>query len=111
MEEFIDAENEHADERHVEVESDGADDTVPLSSTAAPETEEPFLSKKARVDMLRDHPVLAARLFEIRSRLLFWEVFNGADQPFGKISDFWGRVEFQGEIIAILVDWIASLVS
>jgi Helitron helicase-like domain at N-terminus len=61
--------------------------------------EEEKLNKKERVAMLRDHPVLAARLFEMRARILFDEVFHGADKPFGKITDFWGRVEFQGAFV------------
>lgn len=49
-----------------------------------------------RVKMLRNHPVLAARLFEIRSRLFFKHVVNGEDKPLGELSDWWMRLEFQG---------------
>ena len=80
-----DEENEEFDE-----ENDGRDDQMGEDS-------DEDLSKKDRVAMLRDHPVLAARLFEIRSRLMLEEVFTGADKPFGKVTDFWGRVEFQGD--------------
>ena len=55
-------------------------------------------TKQERVQMLRDHPVLAARLFEIRSRLLFEKIFCGEDNPLGKLSDWWMRLEFQGNI-------------
>ena len=54
-------------------------------------------TKAERVRMLRDHPVLAARLFEIRSRLFFFHVMCGEGEPLGKISDWWMRLEFQGE--------------
>ena len=64
---------------------------------------ERIYTKKERVQMLRDHPVLAARLFEIRSRLLFEKVFCGEDNPLGKLSDWWMRLEFQGEFVSMMI--------
>ena len=53
-------------------------------------------TKAERVRMLREHPVLAARLFESRHRLLMKHIYMGEDKPFGEVTDYWVRIEFQG---------------
>ena len=55
-------------------------------------------TKTERANLLRQHPVLAARVAEARVRHMFNEILEGLDMPFGEISDFWIRTEFQGTL-------------
>lgn len=57
-------------------------------------------SEKDRADILRQYPVLAARIADARVRSIFAKIIEGNDMPFGKISDYWIRVEFQGDLVA-----------
>jgi len=53
------------------------------------------LTKAERAELLRSHPMIAARIHAL-SQEAFWKyVLNGRDQPVGKITDYWRRVEFQ----------------
>jgi len=54
------------------------------------------LNTSERVALLRQYPVLAARLFKERIDAHFKYVVKGEHQPFGKVTDSWVRVEFQG---------------
>jgi hypothetical protein len=49
-----------------------------------------------RLSLLREYPVLAARIFDARVKAMFDKILKGKDMPFGKITDYWIRVEFQG---------------
>eukprot|EP01034_Spumella_vulgaris_P025376 gene25376-31830_t len=53
------------------------------------------LNKKERVEMLRDHPLLSARLHAAQQTVFWTYVIHGKHKPFGKVLDFWRRVEFQ----------------
>ena len=53
------------------------------------------LTKSERAELLRSHPMIAARIHAL-SQDAFWKyVLNGRDRPVGKLTDFWRRVEFQ----------------
>lgn len=53
------------------------------------------LNKRERLEILRDHPLLSARLHAAQ-QTVFWQcVVFGKAQPFGKVMDYWRRVEFQ----------------
>jgi hypothetical protein len=53
------------------------------------------LNRRERLEMLRDHPLLSARLHAAQ-QTVFWQfVIFGKAMPFGKVMDFWRRVEFQ----------------
>ena len=55
------------------------------------------LTPQERAVILRAHPVLAARIFNARVTALFKHIYEGEAQPFGKVTDHWIRVEFQGQ--------------
>jgi hypothetical protein len=63
------------------------------------------LTAAERAALLRAHPVLAAKIFDARVTSLFDNIIAGVNckaQPFGKVTDYWIRVEFQGEFLAFL---------
>jgi hypothetical protein len=53
------------------------------------------LTAAEKAALLRSHPALAARIFNSRVSAMFDEVYKGEAMPFGKVTDFWVRVEFQ----------------
>ncbi len=54
-----------------------------------------LLNKVQRAKILRDHPHLSVRI-HVAQQTAFWKcIVNGKHQPFGKVLDFWRRVEFQ----------------
>jgi hypothetical protein len=53
------------------------------------------LIKAQRAIILRDHPMLSARL-HVAQQDVFWQyVVHGTFEPFGEVKDYWRRVEFQ----------------
>eukprot|EP01034_Spumella_vulgaris_P022621 gene22621-28758_t len=54
-----------------------------------------ILNKTERAEMLRDHPLLSARIHAAQQMVFWREVIQGLARPFGKVKDFWRRVEFQ----------------
>ena len=54
------------------------------------------LTPQERAGILRSHPALAARIFNARVTAMFKHIYEGEAQPFGKVTDHWIRVEFQG---------------
>eukprot|EP01034_Spumella_vulgaris_P024801 gene24801-31181_t len=59
------------------------------------ESHSDMLNKSQRAKILRDHPYLSARLHALQ-QTAFWDcIIMGKHQPFGKVVDFWRRVEFQ----------------
>ncbi len=53
------------------------------------------LLKSQRAVILRDHPMLSARM-HVAQQTVFWQyVIHGTFKPFGDVKDFWRRVEFQ----------------
>lgn len=53
------------------------------------------LSLEERIEVLKLHPALAARLFDLKQKCLWDSVIQGKARPFGEILDTWRRVEFQ----------------
>jgi hypothetical protein len=53
------------------------------------------LNKRERTEILRDHPLLSARLHAAQQSVFWQYVIHGKARPFGKVMDFWRRVEFQ----------------
>jgi hypothetical protein len=51
------------------------------------------LTSTDRSAMLRDHPALAARIFDSKITCIFDHVLMGQAKPFGDIVDFWIRIE------------------
>jgi hypothetical protein len=51
------------------------------------------LSVSTRLDLLRSHPALAARLFDIKQECIWKYILMGKAKPFGEITDYWRRVE------------------
>jgi hypothetical protein len=51
------------------------------------------LNKEDRILLLRRHPALAARLFDLKQKCIWKCILEGNDAPLGKISDFWRRIE------------------
>lgn len=45
------------------------------------------------MDLLRGHPALAARLFDIKQDCLWQYIILGEAKPFGTVTDYWRRVE------------------
>jgi len=62
-----------------------------------PQTISTIYSRTDRAALLREHPVLAARIAEARIRAMFDKIIEGDDLPFGVVTDYWLRIEFQGE--------------
>jgi hypothetical protein len=62
------------------------------------------LTASDRSSILRAHPMISARVHEIQQDLFFKFILMGKDKPFGNITDFWRRVEFQekGQVDFIL---------
>ena len=48
-----------------------------------------------RLALLRNHPAMAIRLFDIKQNAIWEKIIMGVAQPFGVVRDFWRRVEFQ----------------
>ena len=46
-----------------------------------------------RNNILKKHPCLAARLFKIKQDLIWKCIFNGKNQPLGKINESWRHME------------------
>jgi len=53
------------------------------------------MSAAERSTVLQENPVLAARIAHSRITALFKTIIQGAARPFGKVADFWYRIEFQ----------------
>jgi hypothetical protein len=53
------------------------------------------LTRAERNEVLRIHPVLAARITEARVIGMFRDVYNGKSKPFGEVTEYWARIEFQ----------------
>ena len=51
------------------------------------------MDKLDRTEMLRNHPALSARLFDIKQDAIWEKLIGGETQPFGQVLDFWRRVE------------------
>jgi hypothetical protein len=51
------------------------------------------MTKEERTIILRNHPALAARLFELKQNCLWDCILRGKDNPIGEIVDYWRRVE------------------
>jgi hypothetical protein len=54
-----------------------------------------FLNRRERLEILRDHPLLSARLHAAQQTVFWQYVIYGKARPFGEVMDFWRRVEFQ----------------
>ena len=54
------------------------------------------LTTTQRLHLLKHHPILCARLFDIQQQAYFEIILCGQDAPLGQIDDFWRRGEFQG---------------
>lgn len=52
-------------------------------------------NKSDRIEYLRKHPAMAARLFAIKQKCIWENLIMGTAEPFGEIVDYWIRVEFQ----------------
>jgi hypothetical protein len=52
-------------------------------------------SLKQRQKLLRDNPAIAVRVMEARVNAIFDYIYKGKAEPFGKVLDYWIRVEFQ----------------
>ena len=50
-------------------------------------------SESERIKILREHPAIAARLFQLKQECLWECVLLGSNQPMGKIIDYWRRIE------------------
>jgi hypothetical protein len=45
------------------------------------------------MDLLRNHPATVARLFEIKQECIWNNILQGSNEPIGKITDYWRRIE------------------
>ena len=45
------------------------------------------------MELLRSHPAILARLFDIKQECIWKYLLMGESQPFGPITDYWRRVE------------------
>jgi hypothetical protein len=45
------------------------------------------------MDLLRSHPALVARLFELKQDSIWKQILHGKNEPLGKITDYWRRIE------------------
>ena len=57
------------------------------------------LTKIERLDILRRHPALSARIFEIKQEAIHHCIINGVNAPLGIVSHFWRRIEVNCFII------------
>jgi hypothetical protein len=55
------------------------------------------LTWSERCQLLRDHPYLAARLFDLQLTLFIKHILYGKHEPYGTILDHWIRIEFQAK--------------
>ena len=53
------------------------------------------LTKEEREKILKRHPALTARMFDLKQSCIWDCIINGKHQPLGKIIDTWRRIEFQ----------------
>jgi hypothetical protein len=53
------------------------------------------LTKVEREKILKRHPALTARIFDLKQSCIWDCIINGKHQPLGKIIDTWRRIEFQ----------------
>jgi hypothetical protein len=51
------------------------------------------LDSASRIDLLRSHPALVARLFEFKQDCIWKYLVMGEAKPFGEVTDYWRRVE------------------
>ena len=51
------------------------------------------LDSAARIDLLRSHPALVARLFEFKQDCIWKYLVMGEAKPFGEVTDNWRRVK------------------
>lgn len=76
------------------------------------EEEERGLTKEQRQRILAEHPVLAARFYHQRLRLLLKHIIKGGAPIFGhKVVDHWYRIEFQfrGSPHAHCIFWLEGV--
>ena len=71
--------------------------TVPHSDLDARRRSSDELTWSKRAELLRDHPVLAARLHKLQLEAFFNKIVKGRSKPFGEVLDHWIRIEFQGK--------------
>ena len=48
-----------------------------------------------RMIMLKEHPVMAVRVYHARIQALINKIILDGEQPLGEIIDYWMRIEFQ----------------
>ena len=48
-----------------------------------------------RVELLRKYSVLASRIANARIESVLHKVYMGQAEPFGEVTDYWGKIEFQ----------------
>ena len=56
-----------------------------------------LLSLTERKKLLRQHPVLFCRLFELKQEIVNKCILDGKDKPMGKVMDRFMRAEFQAK--------------
>jgi hypothetical protein len=53
------------------------------------------LDESLRALVGREHPALSARLHELHQNIIWDKVIMGEDKPFGTVTEYWRRLEFQ----------------
>lgn len=51
------------------------------------------MTQKARLELLRNHPATAARIYDAKQECLWQQILLGTNRPLGIITDYWRRVE------------------
>ena len=65
-----------------------------------------MLDSAARIDLLRSHPALVARLFEFKQDCIWKYLVMGEAKPFGEVTDYWRRVEVFFMYVGIIIPYV-----
>lgn len=60
------------------------------------------MTKQERVLYLRNHPAVAVRIFDLTQQAIWAHVLMGSNQPLGKITDYWRRIEVVNNICSFV---------
>ena len=64
------------------------------------------LDSAARIDLLRSHPALVARLFIFKQDCIWKYLVMGEAKPFGEVTDYWRRFEVIIMYMGIIIPYL-----
>jgi hypothetical protein len=68
------------------------------------------LNEASRMDLLRNHPAIVARLFDTKQECIWKYLLMGQNEPLGKVTDYWRRVEVRPNMMMYLLTLLGYVI-